>query len=55
MARCVTRSSRTFGRIYELARGLDVGTVIVAVVLGVLAAAYLSDPNFCVWLSCEEL
>jgi hypothetical protein len=24
MARCVIRSSRTFGRIYELARGLDV-------------------------------
>ena len=39
-----------FGRTYELARGLDMGTVIVAVIvavlLGVLAAAYLLIQNF---------
>ena len=36
--------SRASGRIYELGRGLDVGTV--SVLLGVLAAAYLMIQTF---------
>jgi hypothetical protein len=51
MARCVIRYSRTFARIYELARGLDVGDRHRRRARRRLP----SDPNFCVWLSCEDL
>jgi hypothetical protein len=45
-ARYAIPSSRAVGRIYELARGPMWGTVIVAVLLGVIAAAYFLIQNF---------